>query len=34
MKAPFGHTGAGTPLIDTAASPLPTDPKTKFESLD
>jgi hypothetical protein len=32
MKAPFGHTGTGTPLMLNAASPLPTLPKMKFES--
>ena len=34
MNAPLGHTGAGTPLIVTPASPLPTEPNMKFESFD
>src|ERR1700694_132676 len=33
MNAPFGQTGTATPLIRRAASPLPTFPKMKFESL-
>src|SRR5688500_9104137 len=31
-KAPFGHTGADCPLMNSAALPLPIDPKMKFES--
>jgi len=34
MNDPFGHTGDETPLIVSAASPLPTLPKMKFESFD
>ena len=34
MNDPFGHTGVGTPLIVSAASPFPTDPNMKFESFD
>src|SRR5512141_2107834 len=34
MKEPFGHTGSRVPLIMSDASPLPTLPKTKFESFD
>src|ERR1700737_4374152 len=33
MNAPFGQTGTGTLLMRRAASPLPTLPKMKFESL-
>src|ERR1700682_1933565 len=32
MNAPFGQTGTATPLIRSAASPVPTLPKMKFES--
>src|SRR5688500_6516947 len=34
MNAPFGQTGTGTTLICSPASPLPTEPKMKFESRD
>jgi hypothetical protein len=34
MKAPFGWTWTGVPLISSEARPLPTEPKMKFESLD
>jgi hypothetical protein len=34
MNDPLGQTGVRTPLIVNAASPLPTDPKMKFESFD
>ncbi|MEA2763414.1 MAG: hypothetical protein QOD47_2698 [Gemmatimonadaceae bacterium] len=33
MNAPFGQTGTGTPFIRKAASPVPTLPKIKLESL-
>jgi hypothetical protein len=31
-KLPLGFTGIALPLIRSAAVPLPTDPKMKFES--
>src|SRR5450759_4462727 len=32
MNAPLGQTGTATPLMRSAASPVPTVPKMKFES--
>ena len=32
MNAPLGHTGTETPLMLSAASPVPTLPNMKFES--
>jgi hypothetical protein len=32
MNAPFGQTGTATPLMRSAASPVPTVPKMKLES--
>jgi hypothetical protein len=34
MNDPLGHTGVGIPLMVSAASPFPTDPKMKLESFD